>query len=151
MARMLRRGLTIAMALVAAQAVLASAAGAFSEVTMFSEGDYVGGGTQRVFHSGNAQISIAGTPASVNVGVSGGTSGDSYTLQFAAPPGKSLVTGGLYLDAQRAPFREAGRPGIDIPGDGRGCNTQAGRFEVVDLNVGADGQVNRLWIVYEQH
>jgi hypothetical protein len=55
------------------------------------------------------------------------------------------------VGAQRAPFREAGRPGIDISGDGRGCNTIEGLFEVKAFDVAADGTLQRLWIVYEQH
>jgi hypothetical protein len=53
--------------------------------------------------------------------------------------------------AQRAPFAAAGRPGIDVSGDGRGCNTIAGRFEVKEYALTADGSVERLWVVYEQH
>jgi hypothetical protein len=57
----------------------------------------------------------------------------------------------VYVGAQRAPFREAGRPGIEISGDGRGCNTISGSFEVRELVVAADGSVQRAWIMYEQH
>lgn len=60
------------------------------------------------------------------------------------------VAGGVYVDAQRAPFRSAGRPRIDIS-DGRGCNTRSGLFEVKDIAVGAGGAITRLWIVYAQY
>jgi len=82
--------------------------------------------------------------------VSGGASGDAYSLEFAAPPGQALTVG-VYDKAQRAPFREAGRPGIDISGDGRGCNTVTGRFEVKAFDVTPAGVLERLWIVYEHH
>jgi len=91
-------------------------------VTMLSDsGDYIGGGTQRLFQPSNSAISISGSAGYLTVFVSGGTAGDSYDMDFAAPPGQTLVPG-YYIGAQRAPFREAGHPGIDISGSGRGCN-----------------------------
>jgi prepilin-type processing-associated H-X9-DG protein len=39
----------------------------------------------------------------------------------------------VYEGAQRAPFASPGHPGIDIGGDGRGCNTISGRFQVHEL------------------
>jgi prepilin-type processing-associated H-X9-DG protein len=40
----------------------------------------------------------------------------------------------VYEGAQRAPFASPGHPGIDIGGDGRGCNTISGRFQIHDLD-----------------
>jgi prepilin-type processing-associated H-X9-DG protein len=40
----------------------------------------------------------------------------------------------VYLGAQRAPFASPGHPGIDIGGDGRGCNTISGRFQIHELD-----------------
>jgi hypothetical protein len=62
-----------------------------------------------------------------------------------------VLAPGVYDKAQRAPFREEGRPGIDISGDGRGCNEVSGRFEVRSLVVSPGGRLERLWIVYEHH
>lgn len=128
----------------------ASAATATSVVMLSDSGDYIGGGIPRVFHPGNAQITVSGSTGYVSVGVSGGSRGDAYHLEFAAPAGRALSPG-VYAGAQRAAFREAGRPGIDIGGDGRGCNTIEGRFEVKAFDVSAAGELERLWIVYEQH
>src|SRR4051812_12725356 len=81
-----------------------------TSVTMLSDaGDYIGGGVPRLFHPGNGQIVVSGSTEDLTVNVSGGTNGDSYTLEFAAPPGQQLGPG-IYDNAQRAPFREAGRP-----------------------------------------
>jgi len=122
-----------------------------SSVVMFSDpGDWVGAGEHRLFHPGNGSVTVGAGAGQVSVSVSGGTSGDSFDLDFAAPPGQALAVG-AYERAQRAPFREAGRPGIDIGGDGRGCNIIAGRFDVKQLETGAGGAITRLWIVYEQH
>lgn len=122
-----------------------------SSATMFSDsGDWIGGGQPRLFDSDNASIAVQGSAGYLTVSVSGGTRGDAYSMDFAAPPGQTLTTG-VYDGAQRASFRAATRPGIDISGDGRGCNQDTGRFEVRDLAVGSNGVPTRLWIVYEQH
>jgi hypothetical protein len=120
----MRRAFAAVLAATALAVVLPAPASASdsSFATMFSDpGDWIGGGTQRLFRTGNASITLSGSPGYVEVYVSGGTSGDYYWMDFAAPPGLTLSPG-YYTHAQRAPFREAGRPGIDISGSGRGCN-----------------------------
>src|SRR5918992_442224 len=146
------RWMRVALGVVLASLAAAAPAGAASldAVVMYSDGDYVGQGETRIYHPGNGQIQVGGSTGYLTVGVSGGSLGDSFSMDFAAPPGQVLAPG-VYDDAQRAPFREAGHPGIDISGDGRGCNTVTGRFEVRAFDVTADGRLQRLWIVYEHH
>jgi len=116
-------------------------------VTMVGEGDYVAGNATRLWRPGPGSVQVSGSVRGiVSVNVSGGASGESYSLWFAASPGQTL-TPGSYVDAQRASFRTAGHPGIDISGDGRGCNETTGRFTVLD----APADLSRLWLVYEQH
>ena len=121
-------------------------------VVMYSDsGDYIGQGTQRFYDASSGVVRVQGTVADLQVSASGGASGDGFGMEFAAPPGDVLTPGGVYTEAQRAPFREAGHPGIDISGDGRGCNTDTGLFEVKDIATDAAGNVVRLWLVYEEH
>ena len=118
---------------------------------MLSEpGDYIGQGEHRLFHPGNGSVQVTGTAGYLTVAVSGGTSGDSFSLAFAAAPGEQLAVGS-YERAMRAPLRTAGRPGINVTGDGRGCNKMAGRFDVKQIQTDAGGAVTGLWIVFEQH
>jgi hypothetical protein len=129
----------------------ASATALRTFATMYSDnGDYIGGGADRLFTPSLGSIKVSGNAGYLTVNVSGGTSGDSYSMTFAAPPGKKLKPQ-TYLDAQRAPFREAGHAGIDIDGDGRGCNEISGRFDVRQITTDAGGAIVGLWIVYEQH
>jgi hypothetical protein len=123
-----------------------------SYVTVFSDpGEFVGGGQQRFYTTTEGDsVAIAGTAESLSVNVSGGTFGDSFTLDFAAAPGQTLHPG-LYTNAQRAPFRAAGHPGMDISGDGRGCNTVGGRFDVKSIVTNEAGSVVSLWLTYEEH
>src|SRR4051794_31323436 len=128
-----------------------AAAATATSVVMYSDaGDYIGGGQHRLYTPANSSITVSGGSEEVDVNVSGGPSGDYFTLDFAAPPGQALAPG-VYTDAQRAPFRTAGHPGIDIYGSGRGCNEDSGQFEVKDIATDSSGNVTRLWLVYEQH
>jgi hypothetical protein len=58
---------------------------------------------------------------------------------------------GEYDGAQRTAFRSPTRAGIDVSGDGRGCNTDTGRFLVTDFALNTDGTIARLAIDFEQH
>jgi hypothetical protein len=61
---------------------------------------------------------------------------------------------GYYPDAERAPFASPGHPGIDITGDGRGCNTIKGTFTVLDAVYdysSATPKVVRFAATFEQH
>src|SRR2546423_10340656 len=126
--------------------------GTVAYVVMYSDtGDYIGAGTQREFDPGNASITVYGSAGDLTISLDGGTSGDYWDIEVAAAPGHVLTSGGIYTDAQRAPFRQAGHPGIDIYGSGRGCNTDTGLFEVKDIATDSSGAISRLWIVYQQH
>jgi hypothetical protein len=45
----------------------------------------------------------------------------------------------VYDKAQRWPFQDAGHPGLDVSGDGRGCNTVSGKFQIQELETDTDG------------
>ena len=140
----------VAAALLAGVVPAQAAASGSDYAVMFSDpGDWIGGGSQRVFRTGDSSITMGGSPGYVTVNVSGGTFGDYYSMDFAAPPGAALAPG-YFTRAQRAPFREAGRPGIDISGSGRGCNEISGLFQVKDIAF-TGSTLTRLWIIYEQH
>ena len=122
--------------LVAGGSTPAAAETASGYVTMVSEsGDYIGQGIARTYRS-NISYSVTQTSAHVSAG--------PFTFDFVAPAGYAL-TPSRYPGATRYPFQELGEPGLDVSGDGRGCNTLTGFFTVLDLAPG------RLWISYEQH
>jgi len=117
---------------------------------MYSEpGDFIGGGMQRVYTQANSSTTLSGTEGFLTVNISSDM-GDDWTMNFAAPPGENLQPG-VYTNVGRAEFRGSGQAGIDIFGDGAGCNTDSGLFQVEDIGTDAGGDVNRLWIVYQQN
>jgi hypothetical protein len=133
------------------QAAPALAAGLTGDVTMYSDpGDFVGGGVQHVYTPGNASMTVSGTASDLTVTISSDT-GDDWSMVFAAPPGETIAPGDVYTDVGRAAFRGSGQAGIDIFGDGRGCNTDSGLLQVQDVDTAPDGAIDRLWLVYQQN
>jgi hypothetical protein len=59
--------------------------------------------------------------------------GSWWDVQLSSRELAQPLTTQVYEGAQRAPFASPGHPGIDIGGDGRGCNTISGRFQIHDL------------------
>lgn len=119
-------------------------------ITMVSEREYIGGGTERFFDDANATMSASGDTSVVGVRTEGGVYGEYFTFEFYASDGRPLAPG-WYPDAQRYPFQVSGRPGMDISGEHRGCNEISGNFEVRDIAWSPTGALQRLWLIYEQH
>ena len=71
-------------------------------------------------------------------------------LNFAAPNHAPLAVG-VYTGATRFPFNAANEPGLDVYGDGRGCNELTGRFEVFEIVYGAGNQIQSFRATFEQH
>jgi hypothetical protein len=65
---------------------------------------------------------------------------DQFDVWFAAPAGEALVPG-AYTDAENFDLRSAGFPGIDVFGDGRGCDQIVGSFTVYDATYDGNGDV----------
>jgi hypothetical protein len=112
-----------------------------------ASGDYIGGGTDRLWDRPGT-ISIAGGLGHVEVRVSG--EAGEFSFDFSPPSGSQLETR-EYTGAQRDGFQPAGVPGLDVSGDGRGCNEDFGRFIVKDIHVDGGGNVDRFWTLFEQH
>ncbi|MDX3452149.1 hypothetical protein PV396_09390 [Streptomyces sp. ME02-8801-2C] len=116
------------------------------------EGDWPSGG-QSYAYSTAAQdrlnISADNAHNSVHFWLDG-ANGDWWSLDLAAPAGKTL-TPGTYTGATRHPFNEPTQPGLDLGGNGRGCNTLTGEFTISDVEFGPQGYVKKLDAVFEQH
>jgi hypothetical protein len=57
---------------------------------------------------------------------------DGYNIQFDGAGDSDLVVG-AYNGAVRYPFNSASEPGLDVSGNGRGCNTVSGEFFIDDI------------------
>jgi heat shock protein HslJ len=111
-------------------------------------GDYIGGGKTKSYTNSTTVFGLSGTTAGITYTVSGQR--DDWRVQFAPPAGQQLHVG-TYTDAQRAPFHDPTHPGLEVSGDGRGCNTLTGSFKITQLVVDGTGAVKALAATYEQH
>jgi Tol biopolymer transport system component len=77
--------------------------------------------------------------------------GDSFQILFAGPGDSTTIAPGVYEQAERFAFRDAGHPGLDVFGDGVGCNTLAGRFVVDDATYDDTGKPLTFSARFEVH
>ena len=125
-------------------------------VTMTSEpGDFIGvGGTYAYSVAAGDVLLVRSTRVAVDDPVNGvavdveAANGDRWSLSFAAPTGQPLVVGD-YPGAAR--MQDAEVPGLDVNGNGRGCNTVVGSFRVTDAVYGLNGYVQTFAVSFEQH
>ena len=80
--------------------------------------------------------------------------GESWYVSFSTDSLGTPLAPGAYRNVQRAGFTDPGRAGLDIEGDGRGCNEVGGKFTVTNITADADASqpgVQSLLIQFEQH
>jgi hypothetical protein len=68
---------------------------------------------------------------------------------WADGPGGAALTVGSYPDAARDPFNGSA-PGLSIFGNGRGCNTVCGSFQIFELDTDGSGNITHLWLTFTQ-
>jgi hypothetical protein len=112
-------------------------------------GDYI---TQGLSYSYSAAagdtLNATGGPAIFHLNING-ANGDSWSLDLAAPTGQTLQPG-VYDGATRYPFNGSGA-GLDVSGNGRGCNTLTGWFTIQSYKPGSNGAVEEMQASFEQH
>lgn len=78
-------------------------------------------------------VQAAANDITVSVTPMVSTQGAWWDLQFSTKFLSQPLGVDVYRTAERASFASPGHPGIDIGGDGRGCNTITGAFQVHSL------------------
>ena len=111
-------------------------------------GDWIGQGQERLFTT--ADGTIGGALRGSRFGGAVYTAGSAWSVAMYAPDGQPLLVGS-YTDAARAGFQPAGKPGLEITGEGRGCNTLGGRFDVTELAFSSLGEITLFDATFEQH
>jgi hypothetical protein len=120
--------------------------------SIFFDGD-----TGDFIHPGQDLISIARFTDSssrmhVNLDIepSGQQHGLWWWVDFSSDDMDQPLVVGEYLNAERYPFQSYLKPGLDVSGDGRGCNTLTGKFKISDIRwIG--GTLVRFVAAFEQH
>ncbi len=104
-------------------------------------GDWIGQGATYAT-TNEAQIGISGPSLTVTVSAFG------FNMIFDAP-GQNALGVGKYVNAARYPFN-GGSPGLDVSGNGRGCNGVCGSFEILEISTDGGGNVNHFWAKFTE-
>lgn len=114
------------------------------------QGDYISQGDSYSYSTGNGDAltvsSSTGSTVSVSVNA---YNGDWWTLTLDAP-GTQVLVPRTYSAAHRHPFNGTG-PGLELSGEGRGCNELTGSFTVTKAAFGSGGYVQAFDATFEQH
>jgi hypothetical protein len=143
--------IAIAALMVAALApTVASAAPEDTFITFSGEGgDSITRDQTWFYDRTNATIIVTGSGDNNHIQVR--ITGDTFwNLDLAAPAGQALEAGS-YPVATRYPFQLPGDAGLTLWGNGRGCNTSTGSFEVLEATFGTSGWIERFHATFEQH
>jgi hypothetical protein len=121
--------------------------------TLFFNGDagsYIYSGIETVT-LGAWSASATSSEVHISVDPTDSTQGLWWDLYFdASKLADPTLTTQVYEDAERWPFQDAGHPGFDVSGDGRGCNTVSGSFEIEDLQM-SNGTLQSFTATFEHH
>lgn len=113
-------------------------------------GDSVGQGQQQTFTLADGDFTAIRNFAN-GVSITFQGSGFTFwTLDFAAPRNAELIAG-PYENATRLAFQSSTKPGLDVSGDGRGCNMLTGRFDVLEVVYGSNEEIVKFAANFEQH
>lgn len=114
-------------------------------------GDFIGQGRQRSLTSADGTFTIRRNfDNGVSIFFLGTQPGSFWNLDFAAAGDAELVKG-VYEAATRFPFQLSSAAGLSVAGDGAGCNTLTGRFEVLEVTFGPGDEVRSFAADFEQH
>jgi hypothetical protein len=113
-------------------------------------GDYISQGESYSYSTskGDALAVSSSTGSTVSISVNA-YNGDWWTLTFDAP-GTQVLVPRTYTAAHRHPFNGTG-PGLDLSGEGRGCNELTGSFTITKAVFGPHGYVQTFDATFEQH
>ena len=110
-------------------------------------GSWVGFGRDWSWTTTSADIGAFGDAGRVRISLS--SPKDHWDAEFSAPAGERLVAGASYHDATRSGFNPPDEPGLAVTGNGAGCNTSTGAFEVQQATY-VDGEVTSFAATFEQ-
>jgi hypothetical protein len=118
---------------------------------------FFSGDSADYIHPGQDLLTVArftemSSPESIRFTIepSGMEHGDWWWLTFSSEQLDAPLAVGEYPNAERWPFQTYLRPGLDVSGDGRGCNTLTGEFVIKALTwIGPT--LSLLDVAFEQH
>ncbi len=120
-------------------------------VSGFSEkGDGIDNGVSSVYV--DHWVKVTATTTGISLSYDNPSTKSFATFSFAPVAGQNFAVG-TYDNVQRAAYRSAGFPGLEITGPGRptGCPRITGSFRIWDIASDASGDISRLDLTYVDH
>jgi hypothetical protein len=111
--------------------------------------DYIFSGIETVT-LGKWTSTVTETLVHVDIWPTDPNQGEWWDLYFDSAMLSAALDAQVYENAQRWPLEAVGHPGIDVSGDGRGCNTETGRFQIESMVVTNDA-LTTFTATFEQH
>ena len=113
-------------------------------------GDFVGRGLEHLFMSSSSAIQgfLPQGGDTFRADINQGTR--HWGVSMSSPRGVPLAVG-AYTGAVRSAFRPDGTPGLDVSGEGRGCNTLTGQFNVTEIAYSPYNELMLFAATFEQH
>ena len=108
-----------------------------------ASGDYISAGVDHLFTTGL-------TVTSNGLHISGSVTSPYWWASFTGPYNMTRLEPGLYADLMRDPFHNPAKGGIEISGDGRGCNTILGSFVVDAISFDGGGALQSVDLRFVQ-
>ena len=108
-------------------------------------GEYIGQG-RTYFTTNTADFNVTLYPGPLPTAVQATAFG--FILTLAGPNG-AAPTVGVYTNATRYPLHGS-NPGLSIHGNGRGCNSICGNFQVFEFVTDGSGNLMRFWGTFSQ-
>ncbi|MFD5825249.1 hypothetical protein [Lentzea sp. NPDC060358] len=114
-------------------------------------GDWItGGGSYKYSEAAGDDLTVQASAnrTFLSVGIEG-ANGDWWSVELAAPQ-NDVLSAKTYENAHRYPFQGTG-PGLDLSGNGRGCNQLTGEFTIREISWGPQGYLQKLDASFVQH
>jgi hypothetical protein len=112
-------------------------------------GDYIHGGSTASYSAPPTRLSVLAYGRRIAAEITGSGPLEFWNVSLRGPAGAPLHTG-TYPNATREAFSGNGT-GLDVWGDGRGCNEVTGSFTINSLRLDRYYQVVSADISFEQH
>lgn len=112
-------------------------------------GDYIGRGAIELLDNSLAAFTETLSAGELRASMISPGFTNWWYLNLATSDGSPLQVG-AYENAIRTPFRGS-QNGLELYGNGSGCNQIFGRFDVLEIQTDATGTITRLAVDFEQH
>lgn len=109
--------------------------------------EFIGNGLRYDYDSTNTTITVTATGNTLSLEVAGA---QQWSADFQIPGTGTTLEAGSWTGLTRYPFQATNAGGLDFSGEGRGCNTLNGGFDIESVTY-TGGVLTAVTLTFEQH